>query len=72
MRFADDSEKGFYDSDEDSEEDYSQEEEIDFVDLAARPSAVRAEVSAKKMLKPRARSSDLTASAFIAIRSKKL
>jgi hypothetical protein len=50
MRFADDSEKGFYDSDEDSEENYSQQKEIDFVDLAARPSAVRAEVSAKKML----------------------
>ena len=48
--FADDSETGFYDSDEDSEEDYSQEEEIDFIDLAGRPSAVRAEVSAKKML----------------------
>jgi len=51
IRFVDDSEKGFYDSDEDSEEeDYSQQKEIDFVDLAARPSAVRAEVSAKKML----------------------
>lgn len=46
----DDSEKGFYDSDEDSEEDDSQRKEIDFVDLAARPSAIRAEVSAKKML----------------------
>ena len=50
MSFADDSEKGFYDSDEDSAEDYSQQKQIDFVDLAARPSAVRAEVSAKKML----------------------
>jgi hypothetical protein len=48
MRFVDDSEKGSYDSDE--EEEYSQEKEIDFVDLAARPSAVRAEVSAKRML----------------------
>ena len=46
MRFADD---GFYDSDEE-EEDYDQQKGIDFVDLAARPSAVRAEVSAKKML----------------------
>ena len=43
MYFADD-------SDEDSEDDDSQQKEIDFVDLAARPSAVRAEVSAKKML----------------------
>jgi hypothetical protein len=50
MRFADDSEKAFYDSDEDSEENYSQQKETDFVDLAARPSAIRAEVSAKKML----------------------
>ncbi len=57
MRFADDSEKrfygsekGFYDSDEDSEMHYSQQKEINFVDLAARPSAVRAAVSAKKML----------------------
>jgi hypothetical protein len=38
------------DSEEDSEEDYSQQKEVDFVDLAARPSAVRAEVSAKNML----------------------
>ena len=50
MSFADDSEKGFYDSDEDSEENYNQQKQIDFVDLAARPSAVRAEVSAKNML----------------------
>jgi hypothetical protein len=51
MCFSDDSENGFYDSDDDSEEeDYSQQKEIDFVDLAARPSAVRAEVSAKRML----------------------
>lgn len=50
MRFADDSEKGFHDSDEDSEKDYCQQKEVDFVDLAARPSAVRAEVSAKIML----------------------
>ena len=50
MCFSDDSEKGCYDSDEDSEEDYSQQKEIDFVDLAARPSAVRVEVSVKKML----------------------
>ena len=50
IRFADDSEEGFYGSDEDSEEDYSHQNEIDFVNLAARPSAVRAEVSAKKML----------------------
>lgn len=46
MRFADDSS---YDSDEE-EEDYGQQKEIDFVDLAARPSAVRADVSAKRML----------------------
>lgn len=50
MSFADDSEKGFYDSDEDSEENCSQQKQIDFVDLAAKPSAVRAEVSAKNML----------------------
>lgn len=53
MRFVDDSEKGFYDSDEESEEDCSQQKEIDFVDLAARPSAIRAEVSANKMLETR-------------------
>jgi hypothetical protein len=47
MRFADDS---VCDSDEDSKEDYSQRKEVDFVDLAERPSAVRAEVSAKAML----------------------
>jgi hypothetical protein len=50
MRFADDSEEGFNYSDEDSEEDHSRRKEIDFVDLAARPSAVRAEVSANRML----------------------
>ena len=49
IRFADDSEKGFYE-DEDSEEDYSQQKEIDFVDVAARPSAIRAEISANRML----------------------
>jgi hypothetical protein len=50
MRFSDDSEKRSYDSDEDLEEDFSQQKKIDFVDLAARPSAVRAEVCAKRML----------------------
>jgi hypothetical protein len=35
---------------EDLEEDYSQQKEIDLIDLAARPSAIRAEVSSKKML----------------------
>ena len=47
LRPADDSDEGSYHS---SEEDYSTQEEINFTDLAARPSAVRAEVSAKKML----------------------
>jgi hypothetical protein len=50
MRFVDDSENGSYDSDEEVE-DYSQQKEIDFIDVAARPSVVRAEVSAKTMLK---------------------
>ena len=51
MLFADDSENGSYDSDE--EEDYSQQKEIDFIDVAARPSVVHAEVSAKRMLETR-------------------
>lgn len=51
MCFTDDSEN---DSDEE-EEDYSQEKEIDFIDVAARPSAVRAEVSAQRMLETKSR-----------------
>ena len=51
MLFADDSENGSYDSDE--VEDYIQQKEIDFIDVAARPSVVRAEVSAERMLETR-------------------
>jgi hypothetical protein len=46
---ADDSDKGSYDSDN-SDEDYEDEQEINFTDLAVRPSAIRAEVSAEEML----------------------
>jgi len=46
LHVADDSEEGSYDSDE----DYEDEQEINFTDLVARPSAVRAEVSAAYML----------------------
>ena len=43
---ADDSDEESYDSDE----DYEYEQEINFTDLATRPSAVRVKVSAEKML----------------------
>jgi len=46
---ADDSDEESYDSDN-SDEDYEDEQEINFTDIAVRPSAVRAEVSAEKML----------------------
>ena len=46
---ADDSDEGSYDSD-DSDEDYEYEQEINFTDVAARPSAVCTKVSAEKML----------------------
>lgn len=46
---TDDSDEGSYSSDN-SDEDYEYEQEINFTDLAARPSAVHAEVSAERML----------------------
>ena len=46
---TDDSDEGSYNSDNE-DEDYEYEQEINFTDLAARPSAVRADVSAEKML----------------------
>ena len=46
LHVPDDSDEGSYDSDE----DYEDEQEINFTDLAARPSAVRAEVPAEYML----------------------
>ena len=46
---ADDSDEGSYDSDN-SDEDYEDEQEINFTDLAVRPSTIRAEVSAEEML----------------------
>ena len=49
LHVSDDSDEGSYDSDN-SDEDYTYEQEINFTDLAARPSAVRAEVSAENML----------------------
>ena len=49
MHVADDSDEGSYDSDN-SDNEYEYEQEINFTNLAARPSAVRAKVSAQKML----------------------
>jgi hypothetical protein len=48
LRVADDPDDESYDSEED--EDYSSEKEINFTDLAARPSSVRVDVSARTML----------------------
>ena len=50
LHVADDSDEEGYDSD-DSDEDYEYEQEINFTDVAARPSVVRAKVSAEKMLR---------------------
>jgi hypothetical protein len=48
---TDDSEEGSRNSDEeDEEDDYGERKEINFTDIAARPSAVRTEVPARKML----------------------
>lgn len=51
LHVSDDSDERGYDSDEDDDhDDYSDEQEINFIDLAARPSAIRTEVSASRML----------------------
>jgi hypothetical protein len=49
LHVSDESDERSYDSDED-EDNYSYEQEINFTDLAARPSAIRTEVSASQML----------------------
>jgi hypothetical protein len=51
LRVTDDSDEGSCNSgEEDEEDDYSERKEINFTDIAARPSAVRTEVPARKML----------------------
>jgi hypothetical protein len=51
LHVSDDSDERSYDSGEDDDHDnYSDEQEINFIDLAARPSAIRTEVSASRML----------------------